>query len=148
MGKMKPCTKCHEVKPLEEFYLHRVKGRLERRASACKSCTALQQKEYRERNRNAYARYAREWQRRKLYGVSPEVFERMVESADRKCLGCEREVPLQLDHDHRTGLIRGLLCGSCNRALGLLQDDPATLRRLLTYLKYHEWWCQAEGEVG
>lgn len=145
---MKTCIKCGVAKPLGEFYLHRPKGRPERRTSQCKKCTGIAQADYRKRTRAKRAQYAREWQRRKLYGVTPEKFESMSASADDKCLGCEKEVSLQVDHDHRTGRIRGLLCGSCNRGLGLLQDDPETLRRLLTYLKYHEWWWRAEGESG
>jgi len=38
-----------------------------------------------------------------------------------------------LDHDHRTGQLRGLLCKGCNIGLGFLRDDPATLRRAADY---------------
>ena len=40
-----------------------------------------------------------------------------------------------VDHDHITGKVRGLLCGSCNRALGLIKDNLETLVRLQKYLE-------------
>lgn len=40
-----------------------------------------------------------------------------------------------LDHCHRTGVVRGFLCNSCNRALGLLKDSPETLQSAVQYLK-------------
>ena len=42
---------------------------------------------------------------------------------------------LAVDHDHATGKIRALLCSSCNIALGLLQDDPERIERLLRYIQ-------------
>jgi hypothetical protein len=42
---------------------------------------------------------------------------------------------LSLDHNHETGEFRGFLCGNCNTALGLVQDDPWVLRRMLKYLE-------------
>jgi len=40
-----------------------------------------------------------------------------------------------IDHDHRTGAVRGILCGNCNKALGYAHDHPATLRALADYLE-------------
>jgi hypothetical protein len=42
---------------------------------------------------------------------------------------------LAIDHNHETGAVRGLLCSPCNRAIGLLKDDPATLRNAADYLE-------------
>ncbi len=41
------------------------------------------------------------------------------------------------DHDHKTGMFRGWLCDRCNKVLGLVYDNPATLRALADYLEEH-----------
>ena len=55
------------------------------------------------------------------------------------CAICGRKCPtgkrLAVDHDHATGLYRGLLCSNCNTALGLFQDRPDLLRRAAEYLE-------------
>lgn len=45
---------------------------------------------------------------------------------------------LAVDHDHETGRVRKLLCHNCNRALGLMKDDPELLRRAATYIEKHK----------
>jgi hypothetical protein len=43
-----------------------------------------------------------------------------------------------IDHNHKTGQVRGVLCAECNRALGLLQDNPDTIQGLLNYLNKND----------
>lgn len=40
-----------------------------------------------------------------------------------------------VDHNHTSGKIRGLLCHNCNRAIGMLQDDPAAIQRAAEWVK-------------
>lgn len=42
---------------------------------------------------------------------------------------------LAVDHDHETGVVRGLLCAKCNAMLGAVEDSPETLRRAIQYLE-------------
>jgi hypothetical protein len=51
-----------------------------------------------------------------------------------KCEVCGSTKKVCYDHDHATGKHRGWLCDRCNRALGIVQDDPALLRALADYL--------------
>jgi hypothetical protein len=67
------------------------------------------------------------------YGISLAEYNRMLSKQGGCCTICDRKVVLHVDHNHVTGKVRGLLCGKCNRALGLFQDSPKLLRRALAY---------------
>lgn len=71
-----------------------------------------------------------------IYGLTPEV---IAELRSRPCDICGAPPGSDgrahnIDHDHATGRVRGILCGSCNRALGLLQDSPELMRRAAEYV--------------
>jgi hypothetical protein len=70
-----------------------------------------------------------------VYGITVEEYYTMVEAQDGRCLTCDRETTLVVDHDHASGVVRGLLCNNCNLALGHANDDPARLRRMAKYLE-------------
>lgn len=75
---------------------------------------------------------------RKLYGISVDVYELLLKLQNNVCAICDNPCSsgrrLAVDHNHRTGMIRGLLCQSCNHAVGLLDDDPNRATRLAIYL--------------
>lgn len=81
-------------------------------------------------------RYHVEDKRFKKYGISREQFNCMLEEQERECAICSREISesAHIDHDHATGTVRGLLCPSCNRALGYFGDSKLTIERALDYL--------------
>lgn len=104
-------------------------------------------KRYREKHvdqiRN-YNRTHREMQKHRNlrfeHGISLEQYNELFSSQNGLCKGCYRhqsslKMAFAVDHNHKTGKIRGLLCGPCNTALGLLKDSPETLQRLIDYLK-------------
>lgn len=61
----------------------------------------------------------------------------VVIQQDNSCAICIMRKRLVVDHDHETLKIRGLLCTTCNTALGLMSDDPQLLRRAADYLEAH-----------
>lgn len=78
----------------------------------------------------------RAYMRRWLYGLSPQDFERMVINQGNACGVCaEQMTKPQVDHDHDTGDVRGLLCARCNVGLGALGDTAESLERAVTYLR-------------
>lgn len=74
-----------------------------------------------------------------VHGIEPELYERMFVEQDNVCAICRQKCVsrrrLSVDHCHDTGAIRGLLCAKCNRAIGLLGDDPALLDAAAAYLR-------------
>ena len=81
---------------------------------------------------------------KRVYGITLEEYLDLAEAQHFVCKLCGKENfamgmnhsgCLVVDHDHKTGNVRGLLCHNCNRALGLFQDDPELLFRASQYLK-------------
>jgi hypothetical protein len=72
--------------------------------------------------------------RKYRYGVDPQIFEDMVNNQNGKCLicGCEKWQDLEVDHNHSTGNVRGLLCQSCNLRLAIFDREYA--RAFIDYL--------------
>ena len=90
--------------------------------------------------------YARRKDVFRKYGITLEQFEAMKVAQGGLCAACGqlprklhkdslKVVDLCVDHSHVTNTVRGLLCDHCNRAIGMLGDDPATLRRAAAYLE-------------
>jgi len=72
------------------------------------------------------------------YGVTLEYFENLRKNQNNKCAICYEEFSEDkkpcMDHCHTSKKIRGLLCHSCNRALGLLHENVKTLENMINYI--------------
>jgi len=78
---------------------------------------------------------------RRMYGITQDQFNQLLLEQGGKCAICSTDSPggrtgvFNVDHDHRTNRIRGLLCHRCNLALGFLDDDPHRLYSAFKYLR-------------
>lgn len=120
--KGKHCTTCGEWKLLAKFRRH--KRSSGGRAPQCRGC------------------YGVDNQRRKLwrkYRITPEEYDILLKTYEGKCAICgganSDGRPIHVDHDHETGVIRGMLCFNCNAALGLMHENTDLLRRMIQYLE-------------
>lgn len=68
------------------------------------------------------------------YRLRDSEYRALVEQYEGRCAICKRERPLQVDHDHNTKKVRGLLCGPCNRALGCFDENRDLLLKAADYL--------------
>lgn len=84
-----------------------------------------------DRERRAQLRYR--------FGITPEQYDQLLADQRGVCAVCHRSDPtgrrLAVDHDHQTGVVRGLLCSNCNRAIGQLAESPDVLAAALAYLR-------------
>lgn len=69
------------------------------------------------------------------FGLTVEDCQRLFQANQRKCQVCDASGPLVIDHDHATGIVRGILCKQCNIALGGARDNVDILIALSDYLK-------------
>lgn len=76
---------------------------------------------------------------KQVYGLSDGEYDRLYAQQGGVCAICRRAKGiarrLAVDHNHRTGRVRGLLCGPCNKFVGYLRDDPEAWRRGAEYLE-------------
>ena len=113
------CTKCRNTKPAtSEFFPPHNKKR-NGFDSWCRSCRAT---------------YRNGINRGKFRSVISDVDLLELKSSTKECVICGDTGPLVVDHDHKTGQIRGLLCNHCNRGLGHFRDSPELLEFARMYL--------------
>ena len=109
--------------------------------------------EYRNKNRERISKRAKEYRKNnkesirnkkliKKFGIGVDEYNLLLESQDYGCAICGSKETgshhtkyFSVDHDHKTGKVRGLLCFHCNTGIGSLQDDPNLLSKALDYLK-------------
>lgn len=92
--------------------------------------------------------YHRLLNRTATYGLTVDEFLTMVDDHDGCCAICRMfgGLKLEIDHDHSTGKVRGLLCGTCNSLLGLARDKPHILEAASAYLISPLWNQALEGQ--
>ena len=103
----------------------------------CKGCY---QRKYKPKD------YHRKYRLNRLYGLTLDQFEQMENAQCNLCALCNRPPKgtsrrtkrLVVDHDHKTGAVRGLLCQPCNRALGWF-ENPEWSTRARRYLRRKVW---------
>jgi hypothetical protein len=78
---------------------------------------------------------------RREFGITSTTYEEMTVRQNGVCAICQKPNPngnrLAVDHNHKTKKVRGLLCGTCNRALGLFGDDSGLMRKAAEYVEGH-----------
>lgn len=89
---------------------------------------------WKERNPEKVKFAAKKASLKALYGLSYEDYEHLLRIQEGKCALCKKVKILHVDHCHKTGKVRGLLCGGCNSGIGFLQEDKEILKRALEYL--------------
>ena len=131
---MKTCKTCNEEKAFDCYSKH-TKAR-DGLSSICRVCNTERLRIRRTENPQMY----RDAKRLYLYNLLPGQWQHLVNLQNNCCGICKTPftdtVIPQLDHDHDTGTIRGLLCNHCNRGLGGL-DTVAKITNAIKYLERH-----------
>lgn len=156
------CPTCFQEKPLDGFYPS--SSRPSGRSYHCRECNSIKTREWREKNAEKNRARILKWKRenprrwneirnrahyKTHYGMTLEGYGLLFEQQGGQCAICgtdnpginprtkRRMVAFCVDHDHKTGAIRGLLCLGCNLALGHVECNRAFLDGAGAYLKRH-----------
>ena len=144
---LKKCTCCGKIKSQVEYYK---RGECTREnpgkyRSHCKDCCSLKaavrwetSEEFRDRGKNKSYKY----NIKKNYGITEEQYLKIFNEQNGFCAICKQKNYTQagrlvIDHCHKTGKIRGLLCRKCNSGIGLLKDNVDLLKAAVQYLEHY-----------
>ena len=139
----KTCNKCNKSRLLAE-YGKNCKSKDSRR-SECNTCRRdyyqANKEKIKARTKKAYTpEYGRQQKLKKNYGISIEDYNKMFSDQDGKCKIClthqsKFKKPLFVDHCHRTGDVRGLLCHNCNIGISNFKDNLELFKSAMSYLE-------------
>ena len=146
------CRRCKISKILDSFWKDR--GKETGYSQYCKKCSNIHRKECRDRIKTGttkfkvglykkgtkeYKNHQKDIQLRYNYGTTLKEYNTLFSIQNGCCCICNihqnsLKKPLGIDHSHKTGKIRGLLCSNCNTALGLLKENLKSLEKAHYYL--------------
>jgi hypothetical protein len=143
----KKCIKCRKIKNQTSFY--RDNSRKDKLYPCCKQCENLRSSK-RRKNPLTKEETRYRWLKSK-YKLSREAYFEIVNIQNSRCAICQDKIEnfspskkkgqkkyFVVDHDHRTGKNRGLLCKPCNSGIGHLRDSICILEKAIVYLKKYE----------
>lgn len=147
----KICKRCNVLKVRSEFTI-RESGRIGHLSTYCKECNVEAHKNRIKRDPSIYRRSEWPSKLKRLYGITVDDYHRMLKEQNYGCALCGSTDPsmgnrgyirngnktirsvFDVDHNHKTGKVRGLLCTKCNRLVGLANDSLTTAQNLVQYL--------------
>ncbi len=159
----KVCNECGIEKPLSEYHKHKIEK--DGRCSVCKLCRCKAasnwrknnhkkvkesykkfgkeyNKKYKQENPDKYKLYYRKSKLKRMYGVSLDDYNKMFQKQRGCCAICgkhqsQESRALSVDHNHKTGEVRKLLCGKCNLLIGQVESNIDIIDIVFDYLKEH-----------
>ena len=131
---VKTCYACKTEKPVTDFY----KSNVTYYQKECKSCNRIRKHKWHKTESGKLS--SANTKLKKRFGITLEEFDEMYKTQNGKCLICGVTESclghrLAVDHCHTTGKIRGLLCKSCNTAIGNFKDNINNLKNAIIYLE-------------
>ena len=170
MEVIKKCPKCGESKNSSEYYRGKTKLGLASYCKSClKKVNAkkylenkvehnLRSTAWQKNNREQALAIHRRWRLKngpeekearllRMYGIDFSEYNRMLMEQENKCPIMRHDFSTgrygkNVDHDHKTGFVRGILCGKHNRSIGLFSDSAQELRSAATYLEQNNEWSR------
>lgn len=128
------CRNCGPMAP-EKMAVARGQG------SLCKACVTRKTRDWAAKNAATFDAQKRRSYLMKKYGITLDEYEAILASQGGVCAICHnppsdpRGFKMHVDHDHGTGRVRGILCGSCNSGLGQFKDNVRRLASAIVYLQ-------------
>ena len=132
---MKKCSKCQILRPLSSFNKNRSKK--DGLQNYCRECSIARAQQWHGENveKRSDPERIRSYNLAK-HGLTKTEWDEINESQAGKCPICEEPGRMFVDHDHSTGLVRGLICEHCNRGLGAFRDNLQALSAAIEYLAH------------
>lgn len=160
---MKKCSKCQLEKPFIEFnkakkrrfglsgwcreclknwhrnyYLEGGKERYKKYVNKNKERIANQKRIYRKAHIEHLKQVQFIWRLKHLYNLTEEEYYGILKKQNYLCFICHKERKLVIDHSHKTGKVRALICKPCNRLVGKDIENISLLERAIEYLKLYD----------
>lgn len=124
----KKCLSCNIIKPKTSDFFYRRKSSIDGFDSSCKECKRKWDKNY---------------HRIRSYNITEENFIELLKKQKNICSICNKLLDLDnpymlhIDHCHKSGKIRGLLCHHCNNVLNFSSENPFILIKAIKYLEIY-----------